>query len=110
MTWTDMTTALEEVAAWYRAQCDGDWEHHHGVSIQSTDNPGWWVKIDVRQTPLQGQPFPPVEQGVDARGLQTGAHWISCRVKDDIWHGAGDEGRLEEILSRFIAWSRLEGP
>jgi hypothetical protein len=49
-----------------------------------------------------------MEEGVDAEGFQTGPRWISCRIKDEIWHGAGDESRLEEILSCFLAWSRSE--
>ena len=101
-------SVLDELSAWHAAQCDGEWEHDHGISVQSCDNPGWWVKIDVRQTPLAGRAFAPMQEGVDAEGFQTGPRWISCRIKDEIWHGAGDESRLEEILSCFLAWSRSE--
>jgi hypothetical protein len=100
---------LADLAAWYAAHCDGEWEHRYGISIQSTDNPGWWVKIDTRGTALHGRAFVPVAEGVDAGGFQTGPRWLSCRVRDEVWHGAGDEGRLEEILSRFLAWTRSEG-
>jgi hypothetical protein len=101
-------SVLDELSAWYSAQCDGEWEHRHGISIESCDNPGWWVKVDTRGTALFGRAFRTVEEGVDAAGFQTGARWLNCRVKDDIWHGAGDETRLEEIIGLFLAWSRSE--
>jgi hypothetical protein len=31
---------LAELQTWYRAQCNGEWEHVWGMTIQSTDNPG----------------------------------------------------------------------
>jgi|GEM_PF-3181522 len=34
-----------ELTNWYQNQCDGDWEHKYGVSIETLDNPGWIVKI-----------------------------------------------------------------
>ena len=39
---------------WYQAQCDGDWEHHSGVTIETLDNPGWLVKIDLRGVEPEG--------------------------------------------------------
>jgi hypothetical protein len=32
---------------WYSTQCDGDWEHQYGVSLDTLDNPGWRLKIDL---------------------------------------------------------------
>lgn len=41
----------------------------------------------------------------DPNGFQLGPHWLMCRLRDGQWHGAGDETRLEEILSIFLAWA-----
>jgi len=38
----------------YRGQCDGDWEHSYGVKIETLDNPGWLVTIDLTDTTLGG--------------------------------------------------------
>jgi hypothetical protein len=38
---------LEE---WFVARCNGNWEHGSGISIETLDNPGWRVKIDLRDT------------------------------------------------------------
>jgi len=32
---------LEQVEDWYSSQCNGDWEHQYGISIDTLDNPGW---------------------------------------------------------------------
>lgn len=30
----------------YRERCDDEWEHFHGIAIDTVDNPGWIVIID----------------------------------------------------------------
>ncbi len=42
-----MNNSLEFLCTWYVSQCNGTWEHQHGITIETTDNPGWWVKISV---------------------------------------------------------------
>jgi len=44
--------ALSELQKWYFAQCDGDWEHSYGVRIDTVDNPGWTLEIDLVGTNL----------------------------------------------------------
>lgn len=111
---------LSALAQWYASQCNGEWEHHRGISIESCDNPGWWVKIDLEGTSLSGMSFAPVSEGLDARGMPlaeginddgnlSGARWLSCHIKDGQWHGIGDETRLAEILGRFLTWASRVG-
>ena len=38
---------------WHKSNCNGDWEHSYGVTIETLDNPGWWVKIDLAETPQE---------------------------------------------------------
>ena len=38
------------VEDWYQSNCNGDWEHQYGITIETTDNPGWSVKIDLKNT------------------------------------------------------------
>ena len=42
--------ALVYLDKWLGQQSDGDWEHQHGVELTTTDNPGWWLKIDLDGT------------------------------------------------------------
>ena len=37
---------------WYSSQCDGSWEHFYGIKIETLDNPGWAVEIDLCETEL----------------------------------------------------------
>lgn len=96
---------LARLQAWYSQQCNGEWEHSSGISIQSCDNPGWWVKINLVDTPLQTSVFNEIAQGVDARRFSLGSSWLSCHTENGIWHGAGDATRLEQILEIFLAWA-----
>ena len=45
---------LQWVQQQYEQQCDGDWEHSYGIKIESLDNPGWIIKIDLEDTKLEG--------------------------------------------------------
>ena len=100
-----MTLPLAAPTRWYTAHCDGAWEHHNGISIRSLDNPGWWVTIDLRGTPLEYQLFTAVAEGVDSNGHPKAKRWIQCQVRNGTWHGTGDETRLDEILRRFLDWA-----
>jgi hypothetical protein len=105
---------------WFRSQCNGDWEHEHGVSIMSCDNPGWWVKIDLRGTHLAMRPFPPVERNMTvaradriAKGLELDnceqrKDWMLCQVKNGMFDGSGDTEKLQAILSTFLTWAEVE--
>jgi hypothetical protein len=42
--------ALERLQRWYLGECNGDWEHSYGVRIDTLDNPGWIVTIDLHET------------------------------------------------------------
>jgi hypothetical protein len=100
---------LARLQKWYSHQCNGEWEHSSGVTIQSCDNPGWWVTINLAGTPLQKKPFIEVAEGVDAHRFARGSRWLSCYAENGVWHGAGDELKLERILAIFLAWAEENG-
>ena len=101
---------LEWLEQWYAAQCIGDWAEDRGVTIESLDNPGWLLKVDLRGTSLE-------ERMVDAsihrsgeppeasNGNIGGAEWMVCDVKGGKFIGAGDPGKLRAILHCFRAWA-----
>ena len=99
-------TTLTDLSAWFQQQCNGDWEHTFRVSLQSTENPGWWIKIDLRGTPLEHKSFAPVLRGDFASG-DPQPPWLHCRVMDGVFHGAGDAQQLDVILQTFLAWASL---
>jgi hypothetical protein len=91
-------TRLAELQNWYAAHCNGEWEHSYGVKIDSLDNPGWWVKIDLIGTELEQIDFTPqIEHRSDT-------DWLDCKIEDKIFKGAGDSLKLEVILGIFLDW------
>lgn len=96
---------LARLSRWFAAHCDGEREHHHGLSIISTDNPGWWMTVDLTATELAARPFAPVSDGIGPDGHPAADRWLDCRINGHEWHGAGDATRLEEIIEIFLAWT-----
>ena len=93
---------LQELQHWYAAQCDGDWEHGYGLKIDTLDNPGWHVTINLNCTPLASKVFPEVKSIEDERD------WIHCSVRNSTFEGHGGPLMLEEILRVFLSWAREE--
>ena len=96
---------LKQLEAWYTSHCNEEWEENHGVSIQSCDNPGWWVKIDLEGTDLLNKPFKEVVRGDVVGNMDPQPPWLHCYIENTKWHGAGDQSTLEEILQIFLDWT-----
>ena len=92
--------SLAELQAWYVAQCDGDWEHAYAVQVETLDNPGWMLKIDVRDTSLEGVPFEEVMDNYDHE-----RDWMRCWLEGDVFKGACGPLRLEDMIRVFLDWS-----
>ncbi len=84
---------------WYRAQCNGDWEHSSGVHIGTLDNPGWKLEVNIEDTELEGRPFVPVvlERAED--------DWITCRVEGSHFRAWGGPENLLDLISIFRGWA-----
>ena len=89
---------LTRLQDWYGKQCNGTWEHSWGVKIDTIDNPGWMVTIDLRQTSYEKIDFPKLERGDG----DLDKDWIKCWTKDSSFRGIGDPSKLEEILDYFL--------
>ncbi len=87
-----------ELQQWYEAQCNGDWEHQYGVSIETLDNPGWRVEIDLKDTRFAGGSFTRVEE------KRQNGEWLLCWTENDKFVGAGDPSKLIVILQHFLEW------
>lgn len=89
---------------WFIRHCDGEWENDHGLSIESCDNPGWWLKVDLGGTVLEGRPFTPIKRG-DTNSKDPQPPWLHCYIEGQTFNGAGDPSQLEEILQIFLDWA-----
>ena len=93
-------SVLSELQEWFASQCDGDWEHGHGIRIESLDNPGWFVIVDLARTALASAKFEEIKVD-NGRG-----EWAAIRVTDDgVWQAASDPGGLEAAIARCLSWA-----
>ncbi len=90
---------VEFLQTWYRAQSNGLWERSHGITIESLNNPGWLVTIDLDGTALENRTMPAVARETSQRD------WMVCEVDRNQFRGQGDPGKLVSILEIFQAWA-----
>lgn len=96
---------MQWLQSWYHAQCDGDWEHRYGVKIETLDNPGWLLKIDLAHTDLEPRAF------VEVKIHRSDLDWTECRLREGRFEGAGGPGNLIELIEVFRTWVKQQpGP
>ena len=91
--------SLRFLTLWYRARCNGWWEHGKGITIETLATPGWVVSIDLAETPLEDVPMSP------HTARRSDKDWITCRVEHNQFRGEGDPEKLLTILDVFRAWA-----
>jgi hypothetical protein len=96
-----MSDVTRRLQAWFANQCDDNWEHDRGVRIDTLDNPGWHVRIDVTGTPLEERLF----VSVDTERKE--GDWLRCNVKNGVFEGFGGAENLTEILESFLRWANV---
>ncbi|EQA62949.1 Imm53 family immunity protein [Leptospira alexanderi] len=92
---SESETMFSWLMKWYESQCDGDWEHEYGIDINTKQDRGWQVKIEVNFTELDGV-------AIDHSLIQKGAgDWYSFSLKDGKFLAEGDPKKLRTILEKF---------
>ena len=66
------------------------------MSIETIDNPGWCVMIDLVGTSLENVLVEPFKKDCGEK------NWISCEIHDNQFVGYGDPHKLQSILDYFI--------
>jgi hypothetical protein len=89
----------EELQIWYRDQCDGEWEHRYGVVIETLDNPGWLLKIDLAGTRLESKSFAPIEANTRE------ASWVHCKVQEQKFEAACGPTMFSTAIGHFLSWA-----
>lgn len=86
---------IDWIKKWYLNHCDGDWEHNYGITIQTIDNPGWEVMIDLKETEH--------EDLICDNHLQVNSDndWYSYKIENSKFIAYGDPEKLDTILIKF---------
>ncbi len=95
----DGVPAINQLQQWYLAQCNGEWEHQSGIEIETIDNPGWQVRVNVFGTDLDGRVFGRVKME------RSETDWVQAWVEQNEWHAACGPLNLEEALGLFVSWA-----
>ena len=86
---------LEWIQEWYSFECDGDWEHTYGIKIETVDNPGWYITINLEETDFK-------EIKVNTGLIEENEdNWYFYKVEDSIFTASGDSLKLEFLLNKF---------
>ena len=91
-----MTDVLNMLCEWYNSQCNGIWEHGSGIRIETIDNPGWHVEINLEGTSIEGKKLDKVFME------KSDSDWLYLEIKEKRFIGAGDSDKLPEIVMRFL--------
>ena len=94
-----MENPLDWLQHWYKSQCDGDWEHVHGIRIKTVDNPGRYVLINIEETECEGKPFSPIKYN-----LQNEIDWYYCILRDNNFVAGCSRDHLTKVLQIFREW------
>ena len=86
---------IEWLEKWYQQNCNHTWDNFWGIEIGTLDNPGWYVRIDLEETPFENLVMEEIRK-------ENGENdWFVCKMSDHIFEGVGDSFKLKEILMIF---------
>ncbi len=85
-----------DLQRWYLAHCDGDWEHTYGVSIETLDNPGWRLRIDLVGTELEAL------ADSSARVERSETDWLVWQVADGRFEAGCGPCNLGDAVGAFF--------
>ncbi|MGC8549337.1 MAG: immunity 53 family protein [Acidobacteriaceae bacterium] len=94
---------LEWLDGWYQQQCNGEWEHSHGMLLEALEQRGWQLTISLTGTSAENAA--PQKISLDS----TTGDWIACSISPERFEGAGDPRKLEQIIGVFRQWVDAPG-
>jgi len=102
--------SIQWLQRWYAAECDDAWEHQFGINIDTLDNPGWIVRIDLMGTSLQDVEMRTLGDSTSNHyGTNGDQSWLNCKVEDNQFVGAGGPLQLTRIAQIFREWAEAQG-
>ena len=86
---------LKWLEEWYLNKCNGEWEHNYGITINTLDNPGRDISIDlidteVKLNDLKWQYFEKSEKD-----------WFGYKIEKNVFNASGDPTKLTYLISLF---------
>ncbi|WP_411850317.1 immunity 53 family protein [Stenotrophomonas sp. LGBM10] len=98
-----MNTAISLLQKWYARHCDEDWEHSYGIKIDTLDNPGWILAIDLADTEFSEVSLP--RNRIDRSEVD----WIQSEISQQRYIACGGVFNLEEMVVEFLIFAGERG-
>ncbi|WP_373652475.1 immunity 53 family protein [Schlesneria sp. DSM 10557] len=92
---------ISNLVKWYHTHCNGDWEQKYGIKLETLDNPGWQLTVDLIHTDLQGRELTRISEGCSPDGHPRSPRWIHCGIQNNQFQGACSPSQLERLLQIF---------
>ena len=92
-----MKDTIERIQDWYKINCDGDWEHYYGYQIETLDNPGWSIKIDLSDTSLENLEFKR-----DFQNANNEYDWFNIQTKNKKLNIYCGPENMKQVLDIFF--------
>jgi hypothetical protein len=89
-----------DLQEWYKCNCNS--EMCIGIQISTAECFGWNVSIDLFDTAYEERPLDTVYLQINKND------WFECSKENHIFKGRGGMENLEDILTFFYDWIRLE--
>ncbi|MFV0393965.1 MAG: immunity 53 family protein [Coprobacillaceae bacterium] len=90
---------LQWLQGWLLENCFIDSDHYYGITIETIDNPGWNIRIQLKDTILNSEKF---EDIIIQR--ENEENWIQCKVENEEFNAFCGPKNLEEVISIFRKW------
>lgn len=87
---------IDRLQKWYLSNCNGDWEHQYGIKVETIDNPGWSVKVELLETKLQEKKIKTIDKE------RSEYDWLYCVIEDYILKGYCGPENLNELLEIIL--------
>ena len=93
-------TNLEKLQNWLAEQADAEREHTYGVKIETSDNPGWILRIDLHETFWENIVLPPLS--CEKNETDWYFYKVEDKVEDKVFTAAGDLSKLDFLIGEFF--------
>jgi hypothetical protein len=92
-----LAEVIDRIQDWYKLNCNGDWEHSYGYSIATLDNPGWTIRIDLTETPLED-----LEYDQQYQNPEKEQDWFIIKTKEQTLDIACGPENLKQVFLIFF--------
>ena len=86
--------SIEFLQNWFQSNCDGNWEHNFGIKIETLDNPGWYIVVDLENTSMENTY---INQSVDSSERD----WFDIKTLNKQLIATGDSHKLFFLLNKI---------